>query len=32
MRWYARFSRTDEGREHTDASDNYQDDVYAFLQ
>jgi len=32
LRWYARFSRTNEGREHTDASDNYQDEVYAFFQ
>jgi hypothetical protein len=32
LRWYARISRTNEGREHTDGTDSYQDEVYAFFQ
>ena len=31
MRWYARIQATASGREHTVASDNYVDEIYAFF-
>jgi hypothetical protein len=31
-RWFSHFSETNSGRSHDQASDNYQDEVYAFFQ